>query len=190
MIASIKGEITDLANKFAVIETADGIGYQIFLTTKNIAKFKKGQNVKLLTELIVREDSQSLYGFLEKQEKEVFNLTQKVSGVGPKMAMAILDVFAPKELVLAIEQGDVSLFKQISGIGNKLAQKIILELKGQVDLNVSNISSSKNDAISGLVNLGFNKRDVADLVIKISEEQNTDDTAILIRETLKLLNKK
>jgi Holliday junction DNA helicase RuvA len=159
------------------------------MTIKDLSKLKQNDNVQIFTELVVREDSNTLYGFSDLDGKKTFNILLKVSGVGPKMAMAILEQFSFSDLQLAIKDGEPAVFRQVSGVGNKLAQKIILELKGSVDLTSdikgNFLNNAKRDAISGLENLGYKRADVSKFVSEI----DSNNTAEIIKLVLKGLVK-
>ena len=129
----VKGELTYSDQSIAVVECA-GVGYKltVSLITSDVLSRKRGEIVKLYTELSVREDGVELFGFLSEEEREVFNLLTGVSGVGPKAAMSLLSSFSPDKLVFAVGTADVKSLARANGIGNKTAARIVLELKDKV----------------------------------------------------------
>jgi Holliday junction DNA helicase RuvA len=195
MISNLKGVIIDTKLKSIIIELNSGIAFEVFMPYRELLTITKDSTANILTELVVKEDSLTLYGFINKSSRDIFKLVQKVSGVGAKMAIAILDNFTPDDLYAAIESGDSNLFKQVSGIGNKLAQKIIIELKGSVNLNSENTNWTNNtvgkikiDAINALTNLGYDKNRINSVMSTI-DSTKYKDIAGLIKEALKLLAK-
>ncbi|MEA2007973.1 MAG: Holliday junction branch migration protein RuvA [Chloroflexota bacterium] len=131
MIASIQGKITHIAEDHLVVEVG-GIGYQIFVSRPFPNQVRRGENVALRTHLIVREDSLTLYGFPEPEQVDIFALLLGVNGVGPRLALEILSTHSPDTIRRAVVHEQVELFQQVSGIGKKTAQKIILHLEGRV----------------------------------------------------------
>lgn len=129
----VKGELTYSDQSTAVVECA-GVGYKltISLITSDVLSRKRGEIVKLYTELSVREDGVELFGFLSEEERSVFNLLTGVSGVGPKAAMSLLSSFSPDKLIFAVGTEDVKSLARANGIGNKTAARIVLELKDKV----------------------------------------------------------
>ena len=129
----VKGDLTYSDQSIAVVECA-GVGYKltVSLITSDVLSRKRGEIVKLYTELSVREDGVELFGFLSEEEREVFNLLTGVSGVGPKAAMSLLSSFSPDKLVFAVGTEDVKSLARANGIGNKTAARIVLELKDKV----------------------------------------------------------
>ena len=129
----VKGELTYSDQSIAVVECA-GVGYKltVSLITSDVLSRKRGEIVKLYTELSVREDGVELFGFLSEEERTVFNLLTGVSGVGPKAAMSLLSSFSPDRLIFAVGTEDVKSLARANGIGNKTAARIVLELKDKV----------------------------------------------------------
>ena len=129
----VKGELTYSDQSTAVVECA-GVGYKltVSLITSDVLSRKRGEIVKLYTELSVREDGVELFGFLSEEERSVFNLLTGVSGVGPKAAMSLLSSFSPDKLIFAVGTEDVKSLARANGIGNKTAARIVLELKDKV----------------------------------------------------------
>ncbi len=156
MIYSIQGTISHKDKNSLIIET-NGLGYQIFVIGSLFKKVKIGQTLKLFTYLSIKEETIELYGFEKQEELKYFKLLKTVSGIGSKSGMNILSLIHWPDLERAIVNENVSILTKISGIGAKIAQKIILELKGKIEETVSKASELENDdlVIDGLVNLGY-----------------------------------
>ena len=132
MIASLDGAVTQVTGTDVVIEV-NGVGYRVYLGPSTLASISTGQRVKLHTHHLVREDVQALYGFRSTEELAFFELITTVSGVGPKVGLAIVSSRPVAELQLAILQGDDAVLTSVSGVGKRLAGRIVLELKEKVD---------------------------------------------------------
>lgn len=184
MIASISGNIIHKGVDHLVVETG-GLGYKVFVVSDVVAKTLLEEPIKLFTQLVVREDSQSLYGFLTLAELELFNLLISVSGVGPRIALAVLGAGKVEELQSAIGRGDNALFTAVSGIGKKTAERIILELKTKIgEVGVSELSGSSQEVINALAGLGYNMYEIREVIRKISSQAPLEEK---IKEALKLL---
>ncbi|OEJ27825.1 Holliday junction DNA helicase RuvA [Streptomyces agglomeratus] len=131
MIAFVSGPVAALAPTTAVIEVG-GIGMAVQCAPSTLSALRVGQDAKLATSLVVREDSLTLYGFADDDERQVFELLQTASGVGPRLAQAMLAVHSPDALRLAVSTGDEKALTAVPGIGKKGAQKLLLELKGRL----------------------------------------------------------
>ncbi|MGR8011626.1 Holliday junction branch migration protein RuvA [Streptomyces hypolithicus] len=131
MIAFVSGPVAALAPATAVIEVG-GVGMAVQCTPNTLSTLRMGQDAKLATSLVVREDSLTLYGFADDDERQVFELLQTASGVGPRLAQAMLAVHAPDALRLAVSTGDEKALMAVPGIGKKGAQKLLLELKDRL----------------------------------------------------------
>ena len=163
MIAYLKGKLTHKDPAYVLIE-CNGVGYQVRISLNTYGNLPKGEAVKLHTYFMVKEDSQTLYGFSESSEKVLFEQLISISGVGGNTALTILSSVSSKELQRAIEMEDVNMLKRVKGIGAKTAGRIILELKGKLKLAdddqglVSGSASAiRSEAISALTSLGFPK---------------------------------
>lgn len=199
MIYSITGLLRQVAPTYCVIE-ACGIGYQCSASTYTLSSLPgRGQEVTLLTHLWVKEDGMELFGFSTEQEKHCFRLLIGVSGVGPRVALAILSDAAPDRLMLSIAAGDAKALTRAQGVGAKLAQRIILELRDKVTdedigssfgeeqstiaaLGESAKNTAKSEAISALVALGYGQTDAAAVIAPMEESLAVDE---LIRRALK-----
>lgn len=199
MIYSITGLLRQVAPTYCVIE-ACGVGYQCSASTYTLSSLPgRGQEVTLLTHLWVKEDGMELFGFSTEQEKHCFRLLIGVSGVGPRVALAILSDAAPDRLMLSIAAGDAKALTRVQGVGAKLAQRIILELRDKVTdedigspfgeeqgtiaaLGESAKNTAKSEAISALVALGYGQTDAAAVIAPMEESLAVDE---LIRRALK-----
>ena len=199
MIYSISGLLRQVAPTYCVVE-ACGVGYQCSASTHTLSSLAgRGQEVTLLTHLWVKEDGMELFGFSTEQEKHCFRLLIGVSGVGPRVALAILSDAAPDRLMLTIAAGDAKALTRAQGVGAKLAQRIILELRDKVTdedigssfgeeqgtiaaLGESAKNTAKSEAISALVALGYGQTDAAAVIAPMEESLAVDE---LIRRALK-----
>lgn len=199
MIYSISGLLRQVAPTYCVVE-ACGVGYQCSASTHTLSSLPgRGQEVTLLTHLWVKEDGVELFGFSTEQERHCFKMLISVSGVGPRVALAILSDAAPDRLMLSIAAGDAKALTRAQGVGSKLAQRIILELRDKVsndDLSAefaaesggvetvtgSVRSSAKSEAISALVALGYGQTDAAAVIAPMEESLAVDE---LVRRALK-----
>ena len=199
MIYSITGLLRQVAPTYCIIE-ACGVGYQCSASTYTLSSLPgRGQEVTLLTHLWVKEDGMELFGFSTEQEKHCFRLLIGVSGVGPRVALAILSDAAPDRLMLSIAAGDAKALTRAQGVGAKLAQRIILELRDKVTdedigssfgeeqgtiaaLGESAKNTAKSEAISALVALGYGQTDAAAVIAPMEDSLAVDE---LIRRALK-----
>ncbi len=131
MIASVAGQVATVAPETAVIEVG-GVGFAVHCTPNTLATLRAGATARLATSLVVREDSLTLYGFADDDEKHLFELLQTVSGVGPRVAQAVLAVHAPDAVRKAIANGEITVLVQVPGIGRKGAERLILELRDKI----------------------------------------------------------
>lgn len=198
MISYIKGELVYIGENSIIVDNC-GIGYNIFVSAKTTYKLPHINNeVKVFTYMDVKEDSLQLYGFLSMEELNMFNLLITVNGVGPKGALAILSDLTPSDILLAISCQDSKALCVCKGIGKKTAEMIILKLKDKISTfgaDRENITISadtftenkdeKNDAIAGLVALGFTKIEAAKAVESVYTSDM--DSAKIISAALKLL---
>lgn len=175
MIYSLSGKITEKENNAFVLE----IGGGVFLKIKsplNVLKSlpQTGEVVKVYTHLYVREDVLELYGFLDKEELEMFEMLIAVSGIGPRSAMGILGVETIEKLKAAISEGRVELLTKASGIGKKTAERIVLELRGKMKLagsgRIVGIMESDQDIIEALSNLGYTKTQAKDALSRVGPD--------------------
>lgn len=159
MIASLQGHVLQIGEDFLVIDVG-GIGYQVQVTDLLARTLRRGEKVSLLTHLVVREDALSLFGFSDPEELQLFKLLIKVNGVGPRLALETLSTHSPEVLQRAVLNGQDEVFAQVSGIGKKTAQKIVLSLEDKVtyveDLVMSPESAGINAEVQeALLALGY-----------------------------------
>ena len=173
----IKGILAWKGDGFVVVD-AGGVGYMIYTSLSSITGVgERGREITMYTYLHVREDIMDLYGFATQEEKDMFMKLISVSGVGPKAALAILSVTTPSRLAVAVVTNDVKTITKASGVGPKMAQRVILELKDKIKTEELDIdadeaidempSDNKNEAISALVVLGYSPLDAQNAVRKI-----------------------
>ena len=203
MIAQLKGQIVASDLAYLVLDVM-GVGYQIFASGRSLSQLGGvGAEVTVLTELVVREDSMTLYGFASEGERAAFRLLQSVQGVGAKAALSILTVLTPDELAQAILAGDKALVARADGIGPKLALRIVNELAqktatlsggGMPAASDSGASPSANmaaqnavlqDALSALVNLGYSRTEAFTALQTVQKQGTDNDISALIAAALK-----
>lgn len=188
MYAFISGILEEKGNNFVVINS-NGVGYEIGVSSNTIDNLPaEGSEVKIYTYLAVREDAMQLYGFLTRDEKQFFLDLITVSGVGPKMAITILSGINVHDLSVALYNKDVSLISKIKGVGKKTAERIVLELSNSgVALNLFNYetmstapktSTSFDEAVMALVDMGLTKFDATNLVRKVMSPNDTTEEII------------
>lgn len=199
MIAFLKGVLVGRDEASAYVDV-HGVGYAVGMSASSLSKLpERGEPVELFTHLQVREDGVALYGFLSQEEKTLFERLIGVSGIGPKVALAALSFYAPSELVSAIAAQDVARVSRIPGIGKKTAQRMILELKGSLEVQEGLFGGTGQDAAAGgadvrgevlaqaaeaLLSMGFTQAE-ADLALKGAPE--CDGEAALLQYALKRL---
>ncbi len=191
MIEYIKGEIAELSPTYAVVESG-GIGYFLNISLYTYEKISSEKEVKLLVHQIIREDSHSLYGFFDKDERDIFRHLISVSGIGASTARLMLSSLKPDEIRAAILQSNVSLLKSIKGIGVKTAQRIIVDLKDKIDKSSKDavipvLSQNSQEAVEALVTLGFNKKTVEKVVNNIVKTNSSLTVEQIIKEAFKFL---
>ena len=196
MIASLRGTLIHTDNVSAVVECS-GVGFRLAVTKNTLYRLpQKGQEVFLYTFLAVREDALDLYGFIDADELEAFRLITAVNGVGAKIGIAILSEFSPSQLRIYIASGDAKALTAASGVGIKLAQRIVLELKDKVgsietddgiDLKAvgnATLNSSTKEAVAALVSLGYSQSEASLAVGRLDTALSTEE---LIKQALKQL---
>lgn len=182
MIASITGVVTHVGDGYVRLQCgAFEIEAEVSDPTAG-ALSMEGDTVRLLTILHHREDSMRLYGFLTEEERELFTAFQSVNGIGPKQALRILSGERPSVLWEMIRGGNVAGLAGIKGIGPKTAQRLIVALEGRIPARESEASSPKNDIVRALVEMGFDRRDSQDAVMRLSHEVH--DEAELLRRCI------
>lgn len=201
MIAFVRGTAADMTENSVIVETAGGIGYEIYMTGTDLGRIHIGEQVKFHTYHQVREDAMLLFGFSSKDDLSMFKLLLCVNGVGPKAALGVLSAVSADELRFAILSDDVKTLSKAPGIGKKTAQKLILELKDKLKLEeafelklaheqeaaggVSGESSDgRQEAVEALVALGYSSTDAMRAVRAVTDVP-ADDVEGLLRAALK-----
>jgi holliday junction DNA helicase RuvA len=202
MIAHLDGTVRGLAPDGAVIEVG-GVGLQVQCTPGTLAGLRLGERAKVATSLLVREDALTLYGFASEDERNVFELLQTASGVGPRLALAMLAMHDPDALRRAVAGEDLVALTQVPGIGKKGAQRIVLELKDRLgaagDLPAAASGARQAAAVpwrdqvrAGLMNLGWASRDAEQAIAAVEPELGADggavDVALALRAALRKLS--
>ncbi len=193
MIAQLTGTVRHLTTEKVVLEVG-GVGYAISITPRTSTNIVMGSELTLATTLVVREDSLTLFGFLDLRDRDIYETLQTVTGIGPKVALAITGALTPDELASAIAQEDIAAIEKVPGIGRKGAQRLILELKGKLvtdkDLpKLTTHSAVRDQLLSALTGLGFTAKE-SDIAINstfahITESGGQPD-AYSVPELLKL----
>jgi Holliday junction DNA helicase RuvA len=196
MISLLNGIVRSISSDRAVVEVG-GVGLAVTITPATSALLNIGAPAQFYTSLVVREDSLTLFGFLDDEVRTLFELVQTVSGIGPKVAMSIVAALTPSQLGLAVAQEDISAIEKVPGIGRKGAQRLILELKGKLsDFGTSHKSAHhqpvwREQLASALMSLGFTAKEsdnaITNVVNQISEEggdANSIDLAELLKRAL------
>ncbi|MEO3803719.1 Holliday junction branch migration protein RuvA [Nonomuraea sp. B1E8] len=183
MIASVAGKVTAIAPDGAVIEVG-GVGILTHCTPGTLATLRIGEEARLATSLVVREESLTLFGFATDDERAVFELLQTASGVGPKLALAMLAVHTPNALRVAVAGADLKALTQVPGIGQKGAQRIVLELKDRLGTPETAVDAALNgerkaaawreQVHSGLVGLGYSSKDADEAIAAVEPEADAD----------------
>jgi Holliday junction DNA helicase RuvA len=200
MIASITGRLKRKATDYLIIDVA-GVGYQVQVPLSTYYGIPDdGEEVSLHIHTHMREDSLSLFGFLTQEEKDMFLLLMGVSGIGPKLALAILSSIPVADLSSAILAADDSTLRAIPGIGKKTAARMVLELKDKITLMMPKaaapsststvLSDDGEDVIAALVNLGYKKQQAEEAVRKVRDSRPSLTIEELIRESLSVLMKR
>lgn len=192
MISYISGKVlknSSSKNSFVDILTNSGIAYRVFVTSK-YPFIEKESNVEMYTSFQVREDSQALYGFISEEERDFFEQLMTVSGVGPKLGLSILSTYTIEQVRNLILEGDSKLLSKVSGLGSKGAQKIILELRGQIDFDKESRGEKSSEKVGevkeALRSLGFSGKSLEDGVNKAEDilKEEDVDIEVLIRKVL------
>lgn len=198
MIAFVRGNVAAMTLSSAVVEVG-GIGLELMCTPGTLAQLRPGRQATLPTSMVVREDSLTLYGFADEDEKTIFELVQTASGVGPKLAQAIVAVLSPDGIRTAIAGDDVKTLTKVPGIGQKGAQRIILELKDRIGAPTGGSAAGavvgaapwRDQVHQGLMGLGYNTRDAEKAVDAVADQAAgpTPDVGALLRAALRSLSK-
>ncbi len=176
MIARLRGTLLELAETIAVIDVA-GVGYEVEVTTTAAADLAASPEADLHTHLIAREDGQALYGFANAAERDLFRALVKVSGIGPKLAIALLSTVSPAEFSAAVANGNTATITRVPGVGKRTAERLIVELKDKVDALAAvgvngdgKARSPAREAAEALVALGYRESEAAQAVAAARED--------------------
>lgn len=199
MISTLRGRVLEVALGHCVIE-AGGVGILVHATPTALSTMRRGEEGFLYTTLVVREDSLTLYGFESSAAREVFGLVQGVSGIGPRIALAVVATIDPGDLAAAVANEDVKTIQRVPGVGKRTAERMILDLREKLDAYAENGAApdasngtttgalgGHADVITALEGLGFLTKDAASAVAKVSESEPDADSAALLRLALKQL---
>lgn len=186
----ITGKLIEKTTEYIVLDV-NGIGYELYLSKRDLCKTFVDDVVTVYTHLNVKEDEMSLIGFLEKNDKIIFRRLIDVSGIGVKSAIGILSMFSAEELIMALETGDVNLISKCPGVGKKTAQRIVLELQGKLvittESKMTSDTESMKEAFEAMKSLGFNDNDIKKVFNNI-EDIDRLDTQDIIKLALKRVN--
>jgi Holliday junction DNA helicase RuvA len=193
MITHIQGKLVE-KNPTDVVIDCNGVGYLLNISLHTFSQIPNQENLKLFTHLQVKEDSHTLFGFSSLAEREIFRLLISVSGVGASIARTMLSSLTPKQVREGIAIGDVALIQSIKGIGAKTAQRVILDLKDKIlkvydidELSTQKSNTNKDEALSALEVLGFNKKQSERVIDKIITNQPDASVEVIIKQALKNL---
>lgn len=197
MIHYVKGVYEDSGKDYIIVDN-NGLGLKIFVSPSTISRLDSiGRQIKLYTYFHVREDIMSLYGFITKEELDMFELLISVSGIGPKAGLSILSVLSPVKLGLSIMGGDINSLVAVPGVGSKTAKRIILELKDKIDKNdvmelvddfTEPSADSAKEAVHALISLGYSSLEASSAISKLTSIEGKD-TEEIIKAALKNLMK-
>lgn len=197
MIAAVRGPVIDVSLDHVVVDCA-GVGYRVLVTPPTLSSAHRGAEITLLTAMIVREDSMTLYGFTEPESRDLFGLLQTVTGVGPRLAMATLAVLEPESLRRALSESDVKSLMTVPGIGKRVAERLVVELRDKVSAAPSSglagsvvapVGSVGDQVTEALVGLGFPLASAEKAVAAVLAETPDADSATALRAGLSMLGK-
>ena len=198
MISSVRGEVLYVGLDHAVVEVG-GVGLAVQATPSTLATLRRGEEVRLHTALVVREDSLTLFGFGDADARELFGLLQTVSGVGPRLALATLAVLDPDKLRAALVEGNITVLTQVPGIGRKGAERLTLELRDKVTAqpgtDVGIVVSTapgaiRTEVVEALAGLGFPAKQAEQAVDQVLEKDDAATTSTVLRAALATLGRK
>jgi len=203
MISSVRGQVLSVHLDHVVIEVG-GVGLAVRTTPATLAGLRRGEQARLSTSLMVREDSLTLFGFATDEAKELFELVQSVSGVGPKIALALLAVLDPDQLRRALGAGDTATLTRAPGIGKKGAERLVLELRDKVGVQPGSAVAPgagtglglpwRDKLIEALIGLGFTAKQAEDATAAVAQDTedpavSEGDVGVLLRRALSLLGR-
>jgi Holliday junction DNA helicase RuvA len=196
VISSVRGPVLSVGLDHAVIEVG-GVGFAVQAAPSTLATLRRGEEAQLFTALIVREDSLTLFGFADTDARDLFWMLLTVSGIGPRLGLAMLAVLEPDKLRAALSEGNIAMLTQVPGIGKKGAERLIIELRDKVGAwqsseapVVASASVVRNSVVEALVGLGFAMRAAEQAVDGVLAENSAGDTAAVLRKSLAVLGRK
>lgn len=193
MIAHLQGKLVEKTPTQVIIDCG-GVGYHVNISLHTYSLLPNADFIKLFTHLQIKEDAHTLFGFMEKSEREIFKMLLSVSGIGASIARTMLSSLDPKQITNAIASADVVTIQSIKGIGSKTAQRVILDLKDKVlklydldEVSMSQSNTNRDEALSALEVLGFVRKTSEKLVEKIVKEDPEASVEAIIKKALKNL---
>jgi holliday junction DNA helicase RuvA len=199
MISSVRGEVLEIGLDHAVVEVG-GVGLAVQATPGTLARLRRGEQGRLATALVVREDSLTLFGFADEEERELFGLLQTVSGIGPRIALATLAVLSPEALRRALVDGDLTTLTRVPGIGRKGAERLALELRDKVvapaaspatlPVAANGTNPRRDQVVEALIGLGFAAKPAEGAVDAVLAGDGEADASALLRAALTRLGGK
>ncbi len=193
MITQVRGRLVEKSPTEVVVD-CNGVGYLLHISLNTFSSLPSDENVVLYTHLSIREDAHTLYGFISKIEREVFKLLISVSGVGPSIARTMCSSMTSEEIQQAIGSENVAVIQSVKGIGAKTAQRVIVDLKDKIlktftidEVSVNTSNTNRNEALSALEVLGFNKKQCEKIVNTILKENTDASVENIIKLALKNL---
>jgi len=193
MIAHLQGKLVEKTPTQVVIDCA-GVGYEVNISLHTYSLLPSTDFIKLFTYLQIKEDSHTLFGFVEKSEREIFKMLLSVSGIGASIARTMLSSLEPKQIIHAIASADVGTIQSIKGIGSKTAQRVILDLKEKMlklydldEVSMSQSNTNRDEALSALEVLGFVRKTSEKIIEKIVKEDPDASVETIIKKALKAL---
>jgi Holliday junction DNA helicase RuvA len=193
MIAHLQGKLSEKTPTEVIID-CNGVGYQVNISLHTYSLLPTTDHIKLYTYVQIKEDAHTLFGFVEKSEREIFKMLLSVSGIGASIARTMLSSIEPKQIIQAIGSGDLGTIQSIKGIGVKTAQRVILDLKDKVlklydldEISMVQNNTNRDEALSALEVLGFIRRSSEKIVEKIVKDNPTATVEFIIKQALKNL---
>ena len=193
MITQIKGRLVEKTPTYVVVDCS-GVGYLLHISLNTFSSIPDGEAITLYAHLSIKEDAHTLYGFINKTEREIFRLLISVSGVGPSIARTMLSSMSSEEIQQAIASENIPLIQSVKGIGAKTAQRLIIDLKDKIlktfdmdAISVVQSNTNKDEALSALEVLGFNKKQSEKVLNAVLKEQADATVEVLIKKALKSL---
>jgi Holliday junction DNA helicase RuvA len=195
VISSLRGQVLSIGLDHAVVEVG-GVGFAVQATPATLASLRRGEEARLATSLVVREDSLTLFGFADAEARELFGLLQTVSGIGPRIALATLAVLEPDKLRAALAEGNITVLTQVPGIGRKGAERLIIELRDKVGQlasapdAASDSGQVRTQVTEALLGLGFPAKQAEQTVDAVLSADGSLNTSEVLRRALAALGRK